>query len=256
MAEALAKAGSTFILGPMLRLLLSAILLTLPASAFDLPRRSTQLVLGVAADWNSSKATLQRYQRTRSGWLAIGQAVPARVGRDGLAWGLGLHPNPRGAKLKTEGDWRAPVGVFRIGGVWGYPASIQKHPKLFYHRITPRDLWVEDPSSKSYNRHLILDHDPATAWEKKQQMRQDDPAHALKLFIAHNAPPKVLAGRGSSIFFHIWRGGGSKPTAGCTTMAESKLRELIAWLDPGLQPIYVLLPKTEYERLRSDWKLP
>lgn len=240
----------------MLRPLLAALLLTLPAHSFDLPRRSTQLVLGIAPDWNSSKATVQRYQKTSSGWLAIGQPVPARVGRDGLAWGLGLHSNARGAKLKTEGDWRAPAGVFRIGGVWGYPASIKKHPKLSYHRITPRDLWVEDPSSKSYNRHVILDHDAASAWEKKQQMRQNDPAHALKLFIAHNAPPRVVPGGGSSIFFHIWRGGGSKPTAGCTTMTESKLRELITWLDPDRQPIYALLPKSEYDRLRKDWKLP
>ena len=39
-------------------------------------------------------------------------------------------------------------------------------------------------------------------------------------------------------------------------MAESKLRELIAWLDPDRQPIYALLPKAEYDRLRKDWKLP
>jgi len=240
----------------MLRLILLTLLTALPAPGFEIPRASTQLVLGTAADWNNSSATIQRYQRTGSGWLAIGQAVPVRLGREGLAWGLGLHPVPKGATPKVEGDWRAPAGVFRIGGVWGYPASIQKHPKLFYHRVTPRDLWIEDPTSQSYNRHLVLDHEPSTPWEKKQQMRQDDPAHALKLFIAHNAPPGALPGRGSSIFFHIWRQDGSKPTAGCTTMAEAKLRELIAWLDPDRQPIYVLLTKPDYEQLRSKWKLP
>jgi L,D-peptidoglycan transpeptidase YkuD (ErfK/YbiS/YcfS/YnhG family) len=242
--------------GTMLRILLICALAGLPAAAFELPRRSSQLVVGIAPGWNSSRATLQRYQRTASGWLAIGRPVAARIGRDGLAWGLGLHPLPEGAGLKAEGDWRAPAGVFRIGGVWGYPESIRKHPKLFYHRVTPRDLWVEDPASPSYNRHVVLDHDPATRWEKKQQMRQDDDAHALKLFIAHNAPPKAVPGRGSSIFFHIWRGGGSKPTAGCTTMPESALRELIAWLDPGRQPLYVLLPAADYQRLKEAWQLP
>jgi L,D-peptidoglycan transpeptidase YkuD (ErfK/YbiS/YcfS/YnhG family) len=103
---------------------------------------------------------------------------------------------------------------------------------------------------------LILESEPSTAWEKKQQMKQTDPAHALKLFIAHNAPPKVVPGEGSSIFFHIWRSGGSKPTAGCTTMDEMKLRELIAKIDPSRRPLYVLLPKAEYDQHRGPWKLP
>jgi L,D-peptidoglycan transpeptidase YkuD (ErfK/YbiS/YcfS/YnhG family) len=87
-------------------------------------------------------------------------------------------------------------------------------------------------------------------------MRQSDPAHALKLFIAHNAPPQVVANAGSSIFFHIWRADGGKPSAGCTTMAEAKLRWLIAQLDPAGKPVYVLLPQAEYARLRPEWKLP
>jgi len=242
----------------MQRFLLALLLVlpALPAGAFELPRRSAQVVVGIADSWDSSKATLQRYERTRSGWRAVGKPVPARLGREGLAWGLGLHPVPAGARGKVEGDWRAPAGVFRIGGVWGYEAKINKHPKLYYRRVTPRDLWIEDPKSASYNRNVVLDHDPATAWEKKQQMRQNDPAHALKLFIAHNAPPKVVPGRGSSIFFHIWRGGGSKPTAGCTSMDKGNLRTLIAWLDPGQQPLYVLLPRSEYLRYQKSWKLP
>jgi L,D-peptidoglycan transpeptidase YkuD (ErfK/YbiS/YcfS/YnhG family) len=158
--------------------------------------------------------------------------------------------------LKREGDWKAPAGVFSIGGAWGYDARIQHHPKLAYRRITTRDLWVEDADSPSYNRHIILDHEPATPWEKKQQMRQNDHAHSLKLFIAHNAPPKVVPGKGSAIFFHIWRDGGTKPTAGCTTLAEPNLRSLIAWLDPGAKPLYVLLPAAEYRKLAADWKLP
>jgi L,D-peptidoglycan transpeptidase YkuD (ErfK/YbiS/YcfS/YnhG family) len=135
-------------------------------------------------------------------------------------------------------------------------AGIKKHPKLFYRQVTSRDLWVEDPKSPSYNKHLVLDHEPTSAWEKKQQMKQDDYPHSLKLFIAHNAAPTISPGQGSAIFFHIWRGGGSKPTAGCTTMEEKKLRELIAWVDPDKQPIYVLLPEAEYQAKKAEWKLP
>ena len=39
-------------------------------------------------------------------------------------------------------------------------------------------------------------------------------------------------------------------------MDEAKLRDLIARIDPTRQPLYVLLPKADYERLRGPWKLP
>lgn len=151
---------------------------------------------------------------------------------------------------------RTPAGIFRLGGVWGYAEDIDRHPSMPYTRITSRDLWVEDSSSPSYNCHIRLDAEPATAWEKKQQMKQGDPAHALKLFIAHNAGPEVRPGAGSSIFFHIWREGGAKPTAGCTTMSEVNLRGLILALDPARKPTYVILPEADYARLRERWKLP
>lgn len=223
---------------------------------FELPAKSTQAVVGVTKGWQSSHVTVYLYEKQKGPWKAVAGPWQGRVGKSGLAWGQGLHPLPKGASLKKEGDWKAPAGVFRIGGAWGYPRSIKKHPKLPYRQVTSRDLWVEDPSSPNYNRHLILDHEPKAVWEKKAQMRQDDYPHSLKLFIAHNAPPKPIAGAGSAIFFHIWRGGGAKPTSGCTTLHEKSLRSIISRIDPQKQPLYILLPKAEYDRVRAPWKLP
>ena len=240
----------------MIHRLLLILLLASNARAFTLPADSGQCIVGIAEGWDSSRATLRFYQKSGTRWVQDGPSWPSRLGREGLVWGRGLHPVPTGARTKKEGDWRAPAGVFALGGVWGYDVSVPRHPKLPYRRVTPRDLWVEDPASPDYNRNVILDRNPATPWEHKQQMKQSDPAHALKLFIAHNAPPKVIAGEGSSIFFHIWRDGGAKPSAGCTTMEEPRLRALIAKLDPTRRPLYVLLPKAEYDTYRSIWKLP
>lgn len=239
----------------MIRLLLFCLFATL-APAFELPKSSTQCIVGVAKDWNSSHVSLQLYQKSGKQWQKVGNAWNGRLGKNGLVWGLGLHPNPANGAIKAEGDGRTPAGVFRIGGAWGADASIRKHPQLAYRQVTPRDLWVEDPASPSYNYHVILPHDPATAWEKKQQMKQNDYAHKLKLFIAHNAPPKVIKGAGSSIFFHIWRNEGNSATAGCTTMDEQRLRSLIAGIDPTQQPLYVILPAAEYQQYREKWKLP
>ncbi|QTN33805.1 L,D-transpeptidase family protein [Akkermansiaceae bacterium] len=226
------------------------------APAFELPAASSQCVVGVADGWDSSHVTLSYFEKKAGAWQKVGGDWKGRLGSKGLVWGRGLHPNPAGAALKKEGDGRAPAGVFDLGGVWGIHKSVKKHPKTFYHQVTSRDLWVEDASSKFYNRFLTLDHEPKTVWEKKAQMKQDDYPHSLKMFIAHNAHPNVVAGGGSSIFFHIWRRGGAAATAGCTTMEEAKLRWLIATVDPGRRPLYVLLPRTEHQKLKPVWKLP
>ena len=225
-------------------------------AAFELPQDSRQCLVGIAEDWNSSVVTLRLFEKSGPDWKQVGGEWKGRLGRDGLVWVLGLHPVSEGAVIKREGDWRTPAGVFKIGGAWGYAADVARHPKMCYEQVTSRDLWIEDPSSSLYNQHVRLKTEPSSAWEKKQQMRQDDPAHSLELFIAHNAPPAARPGAGSSIFFHIWRGGGAKPTAGCTTMSEQNLRSLIAAIDPARNPLYVVLPRSEYDRLRGAWKLP
>ena len=237
-------------------LALTALLIAPFAHAFEIPADSSQCIVGIADGWNSSTVTLRVYERKKGAWTQVGDAWNGRLGKSGLIWGLGLHPNPKGVAVKQESDMRSPAGVFDIGGAWGYDKSIQKNPKLPYRQVTSRDLWVEDPNSKSYNRNIILEHEPATEWEKKAQMKQDDYPQSLKLFIAHNAPPKVIPNGGSSIFFHIWRGGGSRATAGCTTMEEPRLRKLIASIDPARRPIYVLLPQAEYAAKKAEWKLP
>jgi L,D-peptidoglycan transpeptidase YkuD (ErfK/YbiS/YcfS/YnhG family) len=236
--------------------LLVVLLTILPVAAFELPAASTQCLVGAAEGWNASHVTLRLYQKEKGSWKPVGESWKARLGKSGLVWGKGIHPVPSGATTKQEGDNRSPAGVFAIGGAWGYDASIRKHPSLPYRQVTARDLWVEDPASPQYNRNVVLDRDPATPWEKKQQMKQNDAAHSLKLFIAHNAPPRVTPNAGSSIFFHIWRRDGAASTAGCTTMEKPKLQWLIAQIDPSRRPLYVLLPKAEYEKYRAPWKLP
>lgn len=221
-----------------------------------LTKQNQQAIVGITSSWQSSHANLYLYEKQKGAWVKVAGPWKTRLGRAGSAWGKGIHPNPKGVTLKKEGDQKSPAGIFWIGGAWGDAAQIKKHPALPYRKVTPRDLWVEDSKSPHYNCHLILGHDPNTAWEKNQQMKQNDYAHSLKLFIAHNAPPKPTPGAGSAVFFHIWRGGGSKPTAGCTTMPEATLKNLVAWVDPTKKPIYIFLPEAEYQKYRGSWQLP
>lgn len=246
----------------MSRLLFSflAILGILPAALGNqIPAASRQVVAGIARDWDDSNVVLQRFERRQDRWQPVGTPWPGRLGKSGLVWGRGLHTPPPGAALKIEGDQRAPAGIYALGQAYGLypPDQVARRKGMAYRQLTPRDLWVEDPASPHYNQHVLLNHaEPRTPWEKKQQMKLNDPAHALKLFIAHNAPPRVVPNAGSAIFFHVWRANGGRPTSGCTTMPEPRLREMIAWLDPEAQPVYVLLPRAEYAALRAPWGLP
>lgn len=220
------------------------------------PATTTQLVVGIAASWESSEATLQRYVRGGKGWRAIGTPMRARLGANGLVWGRGLNPRTDDMSDKSEGDDRSPAGVFAIGRSFGYEAGWKTRTKLQYTEVTKRDLFVEDPTSPLYNTYVRLDHDPATPFENEQQMNQDDPAHRLKIVIEHNTEPSPVRGRGSAILFHIWRSGGTKTTAGCTAVNATSIETLMTWLDPIKQPLYVLLPVDEYRPRRAAWGLP
>ncbi len=235
---------------------LLSLLLAFPLSLAALTQQSSQAVVSISENWNSSHANLYLYEKKGTAWVPVSGPHRVRLGKSGSAWGRGIHPNPKGARLKREGDRRTPAGIFHIGGAWGYAKAIKKNPRLAYRQVTSRDLWVEDPRSSYYNQHLVIGHEPRASWEKKAQMKQGDHAHSLKLFVAHNPPPNAVPNAGSAVFFHIWRGGGSKATFGCTTMPEAKLKNMISWINPDKRPIYIVLPKAEYEKRRHDWKLP
>ena len=242
--------------------LIISLFLTLIIQA-QVPANSQQLIIGIAPNKNSSHVTLSVFEKGNAGWRQQGEAWSGRLGRNGLAWGLGLHPAGLRGLQKKEGDGRSPAGIFKIGSgnsyAFGYAPSISKKANLPYKQITTKDLWVEDSKSPSYNQHLLIGHTPNTKWQKDAQMRQGDYAHSLKLFIAHNegtAKKRAKAYAGSAIFFHIWRANGAKATAGCTTMHSDQLKKLIAQIDPQKQPIYVLLTKEDYVKYRPSWKLP
>lgn len=221
---------------------------------FHLPSTAQQVVVGIAEDWDASVVVLRRYERRRPGWQPIGDPWAARIGPAGLAWGRGLHPVPAKAQhSKREGDERAPAGVFELTETFGYDPEWADKTALPYTTVIARDLFVSDPESPDYNHHVRLDHDPVTPWERAQQMNQGDPAHALEVFVAHNADP-VVPGAGSAIYLHVWRRGGASSTSGCTSMSRAQVETLVKWLQPGA--LYVLLPRAVYAERQAPWRLP
>ena len=54
----------------------------------------------------------------------------------------------------------------------------------------------------------------------------------------------------------VKREGDGKAPAGCTAMAPDAMAPLLAWLDARRQPVFVTLPRAQYEALKGAWRLP
>lgn len=249
---------------PLRSLALAAVLLacSIRAHAVEPPtpypwRDARQLVLVLTDDWNATTGTLQRFELRDGHWRADAAAAPISVGRNGTAWGLGLHPVQVEGPQKQEGDGRAPAGGFTLGEAFGYADKIDT--AMPYRAMQATSYCIDVPDSPLYNR--IIDtrtEGEAAAQGSTEPMRLDlhndgDVRYREGLVIGHN--PTATPRAGSCIFAHLWRTPG-EPTAGCTAMASETMDHLLAWLRPEARPLFVLLPRTEFRRLARDWRLP
>ena len=91
--------------------------------AAGVPDDCTQLIVGVAPDWNSMRGQLQLFERAGGNWKTVAPSWPVLFGKNGLAWGTGLAGQNEGGLRKAERDGRAPAGVFRI---LSFPSASKK----------------------------------------------------------------------------------------------------------------------------------
>jgi len=239
---------------------LLAFVATTPSGAFETPAAwsvSRQMIVVTTDGWNADHGTLRTYVREGTHWKQEGSAADVTIGKRGSAWGIGLNPPEQDGPVKKEGDGRSPAGVFRVGPAFGYAES--NPTAMPYRGLTATDYCVDVDGSPYYNRIVDTDKVGRNAVAgATEAMRRDlhfdgDRAYRIGFVIEHN--PEGRKGAGSCIFAHLWKSPTS-PTVGCTAMTDGTMERLLAWLDPSKKPVFVLLPKTEYARLREAWNLP
>ncbi|WP_140726332.1 L,D-transpeptidase family protein [Pseudomonas sp. Hp2] len=243
----------------LLRLLAPlAMIACAPALAATAPTAAArQLVVVVTADWDAPRGELHAFERQGDGWRAAAPAFAVAVGRNGSAWGDGVHPPQSGGPRKREGDGRSPAGVFDLGPAFGYADRIDS--AMPYQAMRATHWCMDVPDSPLYNRIVDAAQVGADAVEgSSEPMRMDlhrdgDIRYREGFVIQHN--PRAVPGHGSCIFAHLWRTPG-EATAGCTAMEPADMQRLLAWLDPAARPRFVLLPQAEYRRLQRAWALP
>ena len=126
---------------------------------------------------------------------------------------------------KVEGDMATPRGTHRIVGMLYRPDRMVK-PAPWAEPIGPMDLWSDDVNDPDYNQWVRAPH-PFS----HEALRRADPMYDLVLITDWNWPDAV-AGRGSAIFIHVWRGKG-RPTAGCVAFRPDHLAWIAARIHIG-----------------------
>jgi L,D-peptidoglycan transpeptidase YkuD (ErfK/YbiS/YcfS/YnhG family) len=108
--------------------------------------------------------------------------------------------------------------------------------KFPYRVADSQSVWVDDVSSPYYN-----------TWQENAALKGEHlassgyaTAYAYAAVIAYNMPNPV-PGKGSAIFLHVSTGG---PTAGCVSISQSSLLQVLRWLDPAKSPVIVMGPSS------------
>ncbi len=243
---------------------LGILLLAFVSHAASAPRSplagARQLVLVIAETDSTTYARMGTFSRSgaRGVWRAE-DSWPVELGKNGLAWGRGLHKDnvrPPVSPMKREGDGKSPSGAFTLPCAWGYAPADSVRTKLPYTRADSGLICIDDVRSEFYNLVVHLAEkglDPKNLPSHENMLRDDD-LYRLVIAVGHNLDP-TEKGAGSCIFLHIWRGPDSF-TAGCTAMSGENIARLLGWLDPSRRPVLVQLSRADYQRLRSAWGLP
>ena len=220
--------------------------------------KSLQAVVVTTKDWSSVQGTARLFERksTKAKWKAVGEEFAVVVGKNGLAWGAGLNelpPDTGRVLMKTEGDGKAPAGIFSLTESFG---SVPKpdYVKLPFTQLEEYTECVDDVKSSHYNRIVDRMKVGNFDWQSSEKMLAVGAEYDLGITVAHNTNP-VNKGGGSCIFLHIWKAADAG-TAGCTAMARENLETIIKWATPAKNPVLIQLPEDSYKQFQTKWKLP
>ena len=181
-----------------------------------------QLVVAINNNDSSNKATLIALEFVNKKWKIKLKPVQASIGRTGFAL-----PGE-----KIEGDGKSPTGVFALGQLYTYDATV--NTKLSFTQTNSEDKWIDDPNHENYNTY-IRGNTNAKSFEHLKLSSID---YKYCMVIEYNTHP-VVKGKGSAIFFHLATPS-YDPTAGCVAIKESDMDKILLWLDPNKQKVILM----------------
>jgi len=213
--------------------------------------QSRQLIVVTTESWSDNHGTLRLFERAGGlAWRPVPPEVPVMLGRNGLAWGIGLHEH---AATKWEGDGRSPAGLFELERIYGRDAQLPNE-RFPYRQLNDSMEGIDDPRSRFYNRLVDSRFVKLRDWSHSEKVRRSNPMFRWCIEVKHNWQQRPAYG--SCIYLHIWKAP-DVPTSGCTAMSEAALTRIVSWLDARKRPLLIALPQAEFNHLRTaawtDW---
>jgi L,D-peptidoglycan transpeptidase YkuD (ErfK/YbiS/YcfS/YnhG family) len=217
------------------------------------PAGSRQALVVTTGSWRDFGGRLDRFSRAARGapWTREAEPIEVALGRNGLGWGRGLHPEGEPGPVKREGDSRSPAGVFDLGEARGYATAPPDGTLWPFERLVPGWHCIDDSRSPLYNSFIVTDAAMGpSAWDGLRR----DVVFELMVSVRHNMEP-VVRGAGSCVLVHIWQTPGL-PSLGCTVMSRANMQRILTWLRPESRPVLVQLPADVMARVAEAWGVP
>ena len=207
---------------------------------------SDQMIVVLSDSWTSQYGVLYTFEKNSSGWSFQNSIDHVALGKNGMAWGVGLHAVSEDGPWKREGDKKSPAGIFYLGALYGWGKEAPSGVTYPYHPITESLRCVDDAMSPFYN--MILEENDSHRWNSAEKMKIRD--YKYLFVIEHN--PNREPNKGSCIFLHLT----ATPTVGCTAISENSMTTLMRWARPDKRILIVQAPMNEYLKLQKLYSLP
>ena len=181
-----------------------------------------QLIIATASSLRSHAGTMTVYEYRDGDWAALFSSA-CRFGRNALRDGTRRH----------RGDGTTPTGIWQMPGyVFGTHTAPPSGTRMPFRHITSHTWWSAE-KGPHYNtwvtssRHVDGEH------------LADAPVnYEFALSTGYNAKPNMsVYGRGSGIFFHVWKG---PTTAGCVAVPRSVMLRVFRTLDPKVRRVFAI----------------
>lgn len=135
---------------------------------------------------------------------------------------------------KVEGDKKTPQGVYSFTMAFGLkdnPGSI-----LPYHKIVKGDHYVDDSTSRYYNR-LVNEFKVTKDWSSSEDLMRQAPQYDYGLVLNYNMD--YVPYKGSAIFLHCPKASNNTGTSGCISIPEELMRLVVTKADANTRIIVV-----------------
>jgi D-alanyl-D-alanine dipeptidase len=223
-----------------------------------IPFETEQLLLVITDSLQSPSGVIYAFEKqaNENDFTQVFDGFNVRLGKNGLAWGRGLHPVNEDMKVfKKEGDGKSPAGVFLLESVFGFKTAAEmKYLKMPYIQITEMLECIDDKTSKYYNKIIESNKADTLDWNSSEKMFKYGKWYEQGVVVAHNKS-KIEPGCGSCIFIHNMVEP-DETTAGCTELMPEDIKLIIDWLDIAKTPVLVQLSAGDYKVYKNKWTLP